>query len=400
MSRTANSANSEILRAEPRRFGQNNPMSASLFSPVADEGRTHPLFRELRDAPHHAAARILMDEVFGDFPDTDKSFIQEFQTGGFSARVFELALFAYIQESGVEIDRHHAAPDFVLRGDASVAIEATTTNPPQDQDPDELVQHRKIRELIPSGLSPDDDEFVFQIGKAIRRKLIKRDNLGRAYWEQPHVTGFPFVIAVAPFHNLQAQGYPMGVVAQYLNGSRDVAQYGKDGTLRVVQEKINLHEHDGKTIPSGLFAQPEAADLAGVLYSNSSTVGMFNRIGTERGYGPVDVALLRIGTAYDPNPNASKPQFFGYVVGDQSRDERETFADGLQLFLNPHAKVAVSLTALPGITANEVLGDGRVLTSHCGGLQPFASKTMVFHGPDASHYAHAQLDKSRSAGLS
>jgi len=52
-----------------------------------------------------------MDEVFADFHDVDRSFLREFQTGGFSARVFELALFAYLREQGYEVDRASAGPN-------------------------------------------------------------------------------------------------------------------------------------------------------------------------------------------------------------------------------------------------------------------------------------------------
>jgi len=34
----------------------------------------------------------------------------------------------------------------------------------------------------------------------------------------------------------------------------------------------------------------------------------------ERGYGPSDVAMLRAGTAPDPDPDTSLLQLFGYVV--------------------------------------------------------------------------------------
>ncbi|WPW23314.1 hypothetical protein [Streptomyces sp. HNS054] len=62
-------------------------------------------FRDVREAHGYTAARRLMDEVFADFPDVDHSFVREFQTAGFSARVLELALFAALREQGKELDR-------------------------------------------------------------------------------------------------------------------------------------------------------------------------------------------------------------------------------------------------------------------------------------------------------
>jgi hypothetical protein len=83
-------------------------MNRDLFTPVVPLEITHPLFRGMKDGPGHEAARQMMNLVFANFHDVDKSFIREFQTGGFSARVFELSLFAYLQEQGLELDRSEA----------------------------------------------------------------------------------------------------------------------------------------------------------------------------------------------------------------------------------------------------------------------------------------------------
>lgn len=110
-------------------------VTRSLFGPVAPEGRTSRRFRDVRDQKAFTAARRLMDEIFADFPDVDHSFVREFQTGGFSPRMLELALFGYLQEQEYVLDRSKPAPDFVITGDSPVAIEATTSNPPQGEDP-------------------------------------------------------------------------------------------------------------------------------------------------------------------------------------------------------------------------------------------------------------------------
>ncbi|MFJ9026034.1 hypothetical protein ACIRPU_39625 [Streptomyces sp. NPDC102259] len=46
---------------------------------------------------------------------------------------------------------------------------------------------------------------------------------------------------------------------------------------------VTEHRRKDKTIPSGLFAQPEAEHLAAVIFTNSATVSKFSRMGTERG---------------------------------------------------------------------------------------------------------------------
>ncbi len=56
------------------------------------------MFRAIRDSESHVAARGLMDRIFTEYVDKDDSFVREFQTQGFSARVWELSIFGYLGE--------------------------------------------------------------------------------------------------------------------------------------------------------------------------------------------------------------------------------------------------------------------------------------------------------------
>ncbi|WP_344531143.1 hypothetical protein [Streptomyces albiaxialis] len=359
-------------------------MERDIFAPKIPEEKMHSSFQQIRSDKEHTAARRLMNEVFGYFHDTDKNFIREFQSNGFSPRVFELALFAYLHEQGITPDRDHPAPDFVTHEENPVAIEVTTTNPPQgikeENDP-------ACIPILPEDMPEANRAFVFQLGKALRRKLEHRDASDRAYWEKPHVQGTPFVIAVGAFHDQHAQLHKMHLVAEYLYGHRDILGHDESGNITVTRETIKTHLWRDKEIPSGLFKRPEAANLSGVLFSNAHTVAMFNRIGTEFGYGPHDVALCRLGSAYDPAPNASEAQKFGYVVGDRAPEERENFSEGLVLFINPWAATKLSPQALPGIPYFEMGDEGQVISMLPAGFLPFDSKTIAFEGEHAHDLA-------------
>ena len=332
-----------------------------------------------------------MDEVFADFRDVDQSFVRQFQTGGFSARVFELALFAYLREQGYELDRTSAGPDFIIRERVPFAIEATTANPPQDEDlasqfdPDE-----SFLNLAPKDLRSAEREFVFQVGKALRRKLTKCDAGGRPYWEQPHVDGLPFVIALEVFYSISSLFHPVGLIANYLYGRRDVATYDAAGKLQLTVEPIDQHVYQGKSIPSGLFSLPEASYLSGVLFSNSQTAVKFNRIGTERGYGPPDVTMVRMGTVLNRDPNAVEPQLFGYVVVPDT-EYFETFSEGLHLIHNPRARNPLPVGAVRDVTEHRMLSDGRVEIT-ASRLDPFSSQTNIFTGPGATDVALTVLE--------
>jgi hypothetical protein len=200
----------------------------------------------------------------------------------------------------------------------------------------------------------------------------------------------PFVIALESFHSASSLVHAIRPLGDYLYGQRDVATYDADGNLHLAGEPITEHQHGGKTIPSGLFSQPEASHLSAVLFTNNATISKFNRIGTERGYGPADITMIRYGTIYDPDPNAIEPQMFGYLVGDYEADQRETFSEGLNLLHNPWAKNPLDLGVLRDVTEHQLLDDGRVLTT-CSRLDPFASVTVIFQGAGAEQRAREAL---------
>ena len=347
-----------------------------LFTAMVPLERLHPLFVNLAQEERFQAARALITEIFADFVDIDHSFVREFQTSGFDARLFELALFAYLREQQQGLDRSHGSPDFLLSGPTPVAIEVTTTNPVQGLPTPPAEQ--TLADLQTGG-----EAFVHQIGKALRRKLLHQVQGGR-YWELSHLQQVPFVVAVGAFHTTLAQVYPMGLVAQYLYGTRDVAEHQDDGTLTLIHQAIAEHVVDTKPIPSGLFRQPEAAHLSGVLFSNNHTVWMFNRIGAERGLAAPDTLMIRTGFCINPHPNASRPVKFTYIIDSDIRPEMpERFNDGLHLFINPWARVPLDPTALPEVTVHRLRQDGAVESAGPPGLHPIQSRTGTLMGDEA-----------------
>jgi hypothetical protein len=263
----------------------------SLFDrlPRLPESKLHPLFLAVRDSRSHTAARGLMDRVFSEHVDKDHNFIREFQTDGFSARVWELSLFGYVGEQSYTLDHSHPMPDFII---ADVcAIEAATNQPrspaaaPQA---DLQTEEGRLRHFT-NNASDRIPEFQRQLRKAITAKMRKRFENWLAYWELPHVRDLPFVLAVQSFYAETATAFTDGVAATYLLGDES----GGDG----------------------LFDDPDLAPLSAVLFSNSGTVGQFNRIGKQLEYGLPDVRMWRAGFCLDPEPGAVVPAEFGYEVG-------------------------------------------------------------------------------------
>ena len=89
----------------------------------------------------------------------------------------------------------------VSKDGVTVAPEATTTNPPRNESPQpkpEVLSEGLPQ--VPKDIEASQAELVFQLAKALRRKLLNVDGQGRHYWEAPHTAGLPFVVAVEAFH--------------------------------------------------------------------------------------------------------------------------------------------------------------------------------------------------------
>lgn len=360
-------------------------MPRSLFAPTISDSKAHPLFLSVRDHPGYRAGRRLLNETFALSGDQDGNFIKDFQGPGFSARIWELSLFAYLKEAGLPLAPKRGTPDYLVDGPVPFAVEATTTQPEQGSG-SPLPSHPGLPQ-VPDDLALAQDQFVLQLGKALRRKLLKRFACGSAYWELPHTQGLPFVVAVEAFHAESSLFHSVSFAAEYLYGTHASGEHDDDGHLTVTNSPIASHTFEGKTIPSGLFALPEAQHLSAVLFSNGGTAAQFNRIGAQRGYADEETRIVRLGTCADPDPNAVLPGLFGYVVGDGTHEE--TFAETMHLLHNPHAAVPLPNGALPKVA--EWTADGALLTTTHHGFSPFAGLTRVYHGPGADDAAEQAL---------
>jgi hypothetical protein len=100
------------------------------FLPCASTDKLNPSFVFLSSSPAFIAARRVIESMGPYFTDVDGNFIKDFQTTGFDARIWELYLFAALNEQGCTFDRSVCAPDHACDffGD-SFFVEATTVNP-------------------------------------------------------------------------------------------------------------------------------------------------------------------------------------------------------------------------------------------------------------------------------
>ncbi|MBJ7526813.1 MAG: hypothetical protein JHD10_06205 [Sphingomonadaceae bacterium] len=98
-----------------------------LLTPIDGVSRVDRAFAYLRDGVNQSAARELIVELSRWLPDMDGNLARDFQTTGYSARVWEFYLRLAFHEMNFLIRSEHAAPDFQLSRDGQeIFVEATT----------------------------------------------------------------------------------------------------------------------------------------------------------------------------------------------------------------------------------------------------------------------------------
>lgn len=345
----------------------------SLFELVVDERKADTTFMALRSSPASAAARWMMDDIYESFVDADGNFLEQLQTTGFNARVFEFYLYAYFLRTRLLVPRAEAVPDFLVRsGELTVAVEATTVNPSTsgvlatlgrtigDLNASELMAYRR-------------HELAIHYGSPLASKLRRR------YWELPDCLGRPLVFAIQAFHDEDSLGMAEGALASYLYGVESEWSRGADGSLTVEFNRIHSHQVGEKEIPSAFFDQPDAEHISAVLFSNSGTVAKFSRMGFQSGAGTESLFMRRRGYSLNLSPEASDPSFFNYSLDDPPLVE--PWGQGLVVIHNPRCLHPIPPALFPD-AAQMYLDDDRVRTE-TRSWHPFTSHTLILEAGEA-----------------
>ena len=311
--------------------------------PAVAEDKLHWAFKLLIAEEKYAPARDKLREVWAAFPNPDVHFIREFQTAGFDARVWELVLAAVGQFGPYNVSRPHEAPDFLFeRAGFRVWVEATTANlsaKPQEVDGPEDELEARFHEL--------NDVIPIRLGSPLYSKLTK------AYWNQAHVAGQSFVIAITDFAGEDSVRTSDAPLFRYLYGMdhKVVSLPGEPVEIEIV--KVATHKHGDKEIPSGFFDLPGAENVSAVVFSNEGTIMKFNRMGF-RFEKYREVRMVRVGFTMDFNPAATAPAAFGYLVGDFD----EEWGHGMSVYHNPNATHPVPVNFFEGFSGRHWFENG------------------------------------------
>ena len=340
----------------------------SLFVAGVAPAKLNPHLKLLVDAPSYHPTRNMLDLIYQDFEDPDGNFLQQFQTTGFDARLFELYLFAYFSKSGFEVDRTHPSPDFIVTHDGvTVSVEATTVNPSQGNlfTGQSLPSKLDARELAHF----QNEELPIRFGSPLFSKLKNR------YWELEHCQGRPFILAIQAFFNEESLTSADNGLAQYLYGQRTTAGWTTEGNLELHTDIVESHRYGDKTIPSNFFGQPDTKYVSAVVFTNNGTHAKFTRMGYQQGFGIEHFDVSRSGYCHNSDPDAMDPTYFEYSLAEPPLVE--SWGQGLVVNHNPNALFPLPRGYFPE-ALEAYIEDGEY---KAGGpyWHPFSSRTSTIH---------------------
>jgi len=318
---------------ERLRVQGDEPAPMDFFTPIAPTGRLHETFSVLAANASYSAARQVVELMMRWCHDQDGNFVEQFQTTGFDARIWELYLFATLIEAGYVVDQPNPAPDFKAIGlDGSFLVEATTINPSQDGTATPRPTLESSRREVDAYLQ---HYLPIRYAGPLTAKLRKR------YWEHPDAVGLPLTFAIQDFHDDFAMTYSGTALSVYLYGKVVDVDTGPAGDPKVTT--ITHHRWGNKKIDSGFFYQADAENISAVLFNAGGTLPKFNRIGVATGFGSPDVTLMHEGFRYLGEP----PERTRFSV-EVKEGYPERWIDGMNVFHNPNAIHPLDPELLPG----------------------------------------------------
>ena len=350
--------------------GDETGKPVDFFTPVVPTHRLNPSFVRLRDEEVFSAARGIIEEMMRWYEDADGNFVEQFQTTGFDARIWELYLFAASREMLYTIDRSHPTPDFLCENPgARFYVEAVTVNPTRDN----------TGAIVPEPEINSEEDLTryrlhympIKFGSPLTSKLARR------YWDLPHVAETSLLFAIQDFSAPRSMLRSRSAFETYIYGYAHDWERDGDGKLKIIPRKIESHQWGTKEIPSGFFDLPEAEKVAAVVFSNSGTISKFNRMGLLAGFGSPRLRLDRVGSAVDHDPNATEPKPFRHSVNDPAYEE--SWAEGLDVWHNPRAKNPLDARTLPTVAHHRLLAGGQIesLTPDWHPLGSMTFQTLV-----------------------
>lgn len=315
----------EKMNSDSIVFHDNKHKFFDIFQELNQKRQKHPNYNLLNEHIGFSSAKEVIREISYHYNDIDGNFIEQFQSkNGFDSRVWELYLFCFFREQFFSFKRNFNAPDYIIEKlNNEIAVEAVIVSRKTDINKTDISISEDFQKKL-------ENEIPLLFSNALFDKMKKK------YWEKEHVKDKPFVIAIADFHDSMSMTWTSTALSDYLYGYKYEPTFDDKGNFSVNSIKIgNYLKDNGTEIQSGFFFQPESENISAILFSSCGTLSKFNRMGKQAGLGIGKVTLLRMGTYYNHDPNATVPNIISYKVDETSF---ETWSEGVIIFHNPNAK--------------------------------------------------------------
>ena len=301
----------------------------NLFEQQVEDQKLHPNFKNIFVARNRYALDVLQGWAQG-FEDRDGKFVKEFQTT-FNSSFWELYLHAVFKKLNCSITFDHYAPDFNIEKPQQFCIEATIASNPDG----EKKEHQANFNEIPHDLNELNRQAVIRITNSLVSKARKYVN---SYKYLEHVTGKPFVLAIAPFDrpffNLECQRpIEAALHGYYVNEEEYIEKNDYSNALN--GDSIDrVSKDNGSLIELGIFNDPQYSFISAVMFSSTATWGK------------------AVALSNNPNPVSTFKTVRQNMTGTiphyaecSNVNYRENLFDGLRVYHNHNAerKLDVSL---------------------------------------------------------
>lgn len=325
--------------------GDENKKNMDFFVTL-DKKNIHPDYFLLKDSLLYSGAKNIIEPLMRWYIDIDGNFVEQFQTTGFNQRIWELLIFCIFTENDCIFNTSYNTPDFnarFIKGFLSTefSIEATTINPPIDAKGNPIALPKVDRSNIEEYKNLLVNYFPTRYSGPLLAKLKKK------YWEQEHVSGKPFAIAIADCQFKGAGNLSYEALPLYLYGFQQIPQ--RSGRSKRIN--IDFHIWGTKQVPSGFFNFPESENISAIIFSPSSDIDKFNRMGLQNGFNSTKYKIKRIYKSL--NCNSSQIEEAKRIIPSKNYTER--WDEGLIIYHNPNALHPFPDFILPNATHYKVI---------------------------------------------
>lgn len=301
------------------------------------------IFRRLME-DEYAPERAVLENWAKGFEDRDGKFVQELQLT-FESSFWELYLNAALRTWGLVPDMAFTSPDFVIPQPTWLTMEATIAAPPKGGAP---AFGYDVRD-IPGDFSKFNADAAVRICNSFDAKARRYRNY---YSALPHVSGAPFVIAIAAFDRPLAHfAASRPVIAAIYGLYHDEAATLRDAERVASYNVATAAKSETVDIPVGLFCDDSYSEVSAVIYSSLATWGKMRALADN----PTALTIYR---SFHPKEGSLFPE----VRTAQKCDYQENLMDGLWVLHNPFAKhpIADGVLSHPRVAEVRVAQDGEL----------------------------------------